>query len=138
MKLFMLTALLLLSTPLLALDKCMSGSWYDPENSGEGITLQVLGDTTLGYFYTFGSAGKAWYVMLGEDTSMTMIGTVKTGEVITEAEVGYAEITVIDNNNIIFDYNLNLDVDDGFDWCLSGFCSGNYAYKRITSPIPCE
>ena len=138
MKLFMLTALLLLSTPLLALDKCMSGSWYDPGNSGEGITLQVLGDTTLGYFYTFGSAGKAWYIMLGEDTSMTMIGTVKSGGVITEAEVGQAYITVIDNNNIIFEYDLSLDVDDAFDWCLSGFCQGTYAYKRITSPIPCE
>jgi hypothetical protein len=50
----------------------MSGSWYDPETSGQGFDLQFYPDTDLSkaallYWYTFDPAGthKVWFLALG-------------------------------------------------------------------------
>ncbi len=138
MKALLIVILLSLSTPLLALEKCMSGSWYDQDNPGEGITIQVLDNQTLGYFYTYGSAGKAWYIMLGEDQNLQVIGTINQDGVISEYPVGDATVTPLDDNTISFSYDLRTDVDNGLAWCLSSFCEGDFIYTRLTKPIPCE
>ena len=39
-----LTLQLLLCAPLLAQPSSISGSWYDPDRSGEGFVIQVIGE----------------------------------------------------------------------------------------------
>jgi len=127
----------------MAFDACMSGSWFDPERDGEGITLEALPDGgVLGYFYTYGSQGRAWYVMTGDET-LTMFGTVKTSNDpfgVLESEVGTAIITAIGPRTLQFTYDLVLDVDRDatIPWCLGGHCAGSHTYKRITQPRPCS
>jgi len=147
MKTLLIVILLLISPSLHALDECMSGAWFDPERNGEGIVLEVLEEQTLGYFYTYGSQGRAWYVMLGEEALpdvelLTIYGTQLVSNIpykVREFEVGSAFITVIDNDSIQFKYDLVLDVDSGnaIPWCMAGFCEGDYEYKRLTRPVPC-
>jgi len=72
--------LVLLSAPVMALERCMSGSWYDSTDPGTGIDIQVLGSQTVGYYFTYGSQGKTWYVMLGEGRDLTIIGTTQKGD----------------------------------------------------------
>lgn len=49
----------------------MTGSWYDPEQSGHGINLEFLPDERLiGYWYTFDADGNpAWLVFEGTHTA---------------------------------------------------------------------
>jgi len=138
MKTLLIVILLSISFPLFALDKCMTGSWYDPDNSGSGVDIQVLGDFTTVKYYAYGSSRQAWYVMNGEGGNLNMIATVYDAGVVTEHDVGSAHIEQIDNNTITFDFDINIDVDNGFNWCLSDFCQGNLTYTRITTPIPCD
>lgn len=46
----------------------MSGSWYNPAESGHGISLEVIGpDLLLVYWYTFDPAGDPlWLIAMGE------------------------------------------------------------------------
>jgi len=148
MRIFVLVLFLGISFQVAALEKCMSGAWFDPERNGEGMVLEILDEQTLGYFYTYGSEGRAWYVMLGEDALpdvelLTIYGTAKVSNipfVVREFDVGSAFISVIDNDSIRFKYDLVLDVDRdaAIPWCLAGFCEGDYTYQRLSQPIPCE
>lgn len=143
MKAFLLAALLLISTPLMALDSCLSGSWYTPDRVGEGITLEIAENQVVGYFYTYGSAERAWYVLAGDNDNniLTMYGTSKISEkpfAVFQSKVGTAVVTEIDSDNINFSFDIVLDIDDANPWCLSGFCKGAYKYTRLTQPIPCE
>ncbi len=125
------------STPLFALDSCLSGSWYNPDNPGSGIDVQVLENQTVAYYFAYGSAGQAWYVMLGEDQNLRMISTSRQGNDVSEFDVGSARIEPIDNNTISFSYDIIIDASTR-SWCLSWFCSDELIYKRLTTPIPCD
>lgn len=145
MKAFILSVLLMISMPLMAMDACFTGSWYSPDRSGEGITLEVLDNKTVGYFYTYGSEGRAWYALVEGDSEniLTMYGTAKVSEIpfsVSTFDVGTASITAIDSDTLKFSYSLVIDIDnvDVNPWCLSGFCKGDYKYARLTQPIPCE
>ena len=143
-RLYLLILLLTAFTaPALALDPCYTGAWGDPDRDGEGITITVLDDgRTLSYFYTFGSEGRAWYVMVGTDV-LTMYGAEKRADdpfsAIT-AEVGAATLIPIDGDTIAFNYTLQLDVDRSaaIPWCLGGHCSGSYTYTRIADRGACN
>jgi len=135
MKVVLTTLLMLIATQAVALESCMTGSWYDKTNPGTGIDVQILGDKTVAYYYTYGSQGKTWYIMLGEGEELTVIGTAPNG---SEADVGTARIFRIDDDTIFFEYQLTLDQDDDFGWCLSGFCEDKFVYSRLTKPIPCS
>ncbi len=142
MKQFTATLLLLLTAPAMALDACMTGSWYAPDRNGEGIVLEILENTTVGYFYTYGSQGRAWYVMVG-DEFLTVYGTALLSRnpfSVLEVDVGSAIITSIDDNTLRFKYSLTLDVDKNaaIPWCLNAFCDGDYVYQRLTQPIKCD
>lgn len=145
-KLFALAILaLIFSLPIHALDSCYTGSWADPDRDGEGITIAVLDDgRTLSYFYTFGSEGRAWYVMVGgPDGLLDVYGADKQSEDTFSAftsEVGAALIIPIDGDTITFEYDLELDIDRdaSIPWCLGGHCSGAYTYRRLYGAGACE
>lgn len=53
----------------LSMNSDLNGSWYWPENSGQGINLEILNDGTeaLAYWYTYDSDNnQRWFIMQGE------------------------------------------------------------------------
>ncbi len=53
------------------LDQRFDGSWYDPENDGQGFQLDVLDDekTVIAYWYTYepdGSGKQRWFLLQGQ------------------------------------------------------------------------
>ena len=145
MKKFLIVILLLLfTTPAMALDKCMLGSWYDPDRSGEGINLQVVGEITVIHFYTFNyNDDETWFILLG-DRIFTMSSLVKIpddDEFLTKEKlVGHAEIEYVSNNAIYFQFKQDLIYENGRAYeCNHETCEGRFLYKRSTEPsIPCE
>jgi CubicO group peptidase (beta-lactamase class C family) len=61
----------------------LNGSWFDPENSGQGFNIEILNNNTdfLGYWYTYEPSGgqQRWFVLRGnieDDTAnFTIMGT---------------------------------------------------------------
>jgi hypothetical protein len=142
-----LTALLLASLPFAAfsqsgaLDSCHTGSWYDPLNPGEGINVEVLPDGyVVAYFYTYDFMGRqTWYVFQGADSEFLTAYDVVNGEAV---DVGQASLTATSNNSVYFHYQFLLDLDAQsptrpIPWCLTSACEGEFAYIRLTQPIPC-
>jgi len=43
-----------------------------------------------------------------------------------------------DDNTLFFEYDIQFDQDNGFDWCLSVQCTDKFVYDRLTKPIPCD
>jgi len=138
---YLLAILLAFPTTLIALEVCMTGSWYDIKRDGEGINLEVLSkDRAIGYFYTFGAElGRVWYVMDGDGHDFDLYASVKKSDkpFIADIEpVGAASIKVVDDNLMIYSFVLDIDVDKP-PWCLDGYCSGTYIYDRLTAIVPC-
>lgn len=51
------------------LDQRFTGAWYNPDNDGQGLTLEIRQDgiTVLGFWYTYGENGtQRWFLMQGE------------------------------------------------------------------------
>lgn len=45
----------------------LSGSYYDPARSGQGLNIEVLGNgAVVAYWYTYAAGGQRWYVMQGD------------------------------------------------------------------------
>ena len=45
----------------------LTGSWFDPSRDGEGLTFEVVGDTTvLAYWFTYDTDGSQMW-LLGVD-----------------------------------------------------------------------
>jgi hypothetical protein len=59
----------------LSLDPSFTGSWYDPDQSGHGLMLQVLpGNRILAAWLTFDAAGgQAWFVASGSYADTTAV-----------------------------------------------------------------
>lgn len=119
-----------------ASDPIVTGSWYNPDRDGEGISLEV----DVGYFYTYGIRGQSWYVLQKvTPDKFIMWRPANLNE--AAANVGTATVDVIDNDTIIFSYRLALDLDKrglAFPHCLGGHCSGVYEYIRQTHLMECE
>jgi arylsulfatase B len=51
-----------------SIDTRMSGSWFDPDNNGEGFVVQILEENqVLVYWFTYDAAGQQrWFTGLGE------------------------------------------------------------------------
>lgn len=137
--------------PVMALDECMTGSWYDPAVEHEGINIEVLAnDAAVAYFYTyefFDRTEQNWVVFVGDPSQMDAFDTVPLGDSQAEYDVGSGSIVAIDSDTLEFshDFLLNLDLvgADGPDalilpYCLDGQCERTYTYIRLTQPIPCR
>jgi len=143
-KLLLILTLFLLSTTAQALDPCMTGSWYDPEQSGFGVNIEAHDVYTASYLYTFdGDSRPVWYVMLGDKIlTMSVAYVLDDDDFITkEVEVGVAEIIPITDGVIRFRYSLIAEVDPdggGVRICRGDHCDGDYIFKQLTRPLECE
>lgn len=133
----------LFASPVVALDECFSGSWYDTSTSdGRGIDFQVLpNDRAAGYFYTWYGEERELFLIVSDDASSDDV-TFKGFQSLFDStyNVGTARIEVIDNNHMIFSHDWKHDhrnVDNTMRWCQYN-CTATYEYTRLTQPIPCE
>lgn len=116
-------------------DACFSGSWYDSENPGEGINVEVLEDAIIVYFYD--QSGE-WTFFQGDENGLDMYQPWANGV----GKVGDGYLIVIDDNTIEFGFNQRLDLRDvtfqrPIPWCLRSDCAREYVFERLTQPIPC-
>lgn len=146
MKLIFASILLLLSGPAFGLDKCFTGSWYEPATSGQGVNLEVTEDLVLGYFYTY-DADKQFYLFVGpnkedefgglELTAYETVGSSPFPK--EELMVGNVWINAFDSGKLSFSWNFELDADkwagSGIPWCLG--CDGSLELVRLTNPLGC-
>lgn len=135
---------LMLATPVMAQDSCMTASWYDPNPETQlvnsGINLEVLDDVVVGYYYYPG----AWFTMLGDrtDTGIVNLTFYQTTSRFGTRAVGDAELVIIDNDTLIFSYHQQYDwyrmysPETAIPWCIG--CSGSWEYTRLTQPVACE
>lgn len=140
---------LMMTSPVLALDKCMSGSWADPDIKGEGISLEVHEDTAVAYFFTytfFDRMAQNWVLFVGPPDHMKAYDTVPFAFDPIEYEIGTGSLFQIDHNTLQFTHDFSYDLDQVEDplsitvtpWCLDERCEHVFRYKRLTQPIPCE
>lgn len=114
----------------------MSGSFYDPENSGQGINVEVLENAIVVYFY--GHGGK-WKFFQGDDNGLDMYQPYGDDSI---GKVGSGYFIPLDDNTVEFGFDMQLDlelIDRGYatPWCLRSDCAREYVFERLTQPIPC-
>jgi hypothetical protein len=80
MKILLSLILVFLTTPLFGEDRLnvrpsWSGSWYNPDQSGHGINVQILDeDRTVIYWYTYDLDGKPfWLAALGFNSEFSLV-----------------------------------------------------------------
>ena len=136
--------LALFSTLAFSMDKCMTGAWYDPERSGEGIELVVLDTSVYGYMYTYRDLDVEWFVFTFNEPEVekgTLWRSVKVSNspwAVGNHDVGDVDVVVQDNDNMLFFKNQILDLtsDASIPWCFTD-CQREYPFVRLTQPIPC-
>ena len=142
----LISALLVVSlfaSPAVAVDECLTGSWYDTSTAdGRGIDIQVLpNDRVAGYFYTWYGVNRELFLIVSNDVAEATVTFDGYQSLIDSTyRVGTAWIDVVDDNHIIFSHSWKHDhhnVDNTMRWCFSD-CTAEYEYTRLTQPIPCE
>jgi len=127
---------------------CHSGSWYSPDRVGEGISLEVLEDQVVLYFYTYRDGDKDWYIMQGARTTTSAVSLeifatefeAKEPFTVDVYDVGDAVVEIIDDNTLSFEFVHTLDIQlpGTFPFCLADRCTGVHEYIRLTSIVDCE
>lgn len=152
MKAIIVILLCALSQPASAIDRCMTGSWFDPSRSHEGINIEVLGDNqVVTYWYTyrfFDAREQNWLVFVGQPAQMAAFDIRLGSDNLIEMEVGSGALTQV-NDNLTFDFDLVLELDQldfggvvdpdiRTPWCLDERCVGTLHLQRLTQPVPCD
>jgi len=120
------------------IDSGFTGAWFDPNQSGHGLFLEVLpGDQLLAWWFTFDPAGKhqAWFGGVGPiaGTDATVVAASTTGgrwipnfdpSKIVNSLWGTLKFTFSDCNHG------RVDFDSG----VSGYASGHMDLTRLTLP----
>ena len=137
----------LFASPVVAIDECFTGSWYDTSTEdGRGIDIQVLpNDRVAGYFYTWfqndSSIDRELFLIVANDAAEFPVTFAAYQSLFTSTyNVGTAKLELIDNDHMIFSHNWKHDhhnTDNTMRWCFSD-CIAEYEYTRLTQPIPCE
>ena len=97
-----------------ALDKRFDGAWYNPQTSGQGLTLEVSedGSRLIGFWYTYDVNGaKRWFVLNGDINGTTAdVSIIQTSggvflqpDPVVESEWGTGRFTTVDCDNINFE-----------------------------------
>jgi len=158
MKHFILTlfaTLFLFAGNAVALDSCVTGSWYSPERSGEGISIEVTDDLIVAYLYTYGTNwdywsgakayGKQFFIAVGanDGSSLSIHETITTPEwPKPQLNVGDMTLEMDEEGRLLVALDISLDADRMLDpntaipWCIG--CSSDLVLNRLTQPIPCE
>lgn len=151
MRFLILLAVLMLSAPAAALDRCMTGSWSNPDAAHEGVNVEVLAeDRALAYWYTyrfFDRMEQNWLLFVGAPADLVAYDVLPWAPGPIEYKVGTGTLTAVDQNTIQFSYDFTLELDQlddpewspdsGSPWCLDERCAGVMVLKRLTQPIPC-
>jgi hypothetical protein len=124
---------------VVTVDACITGSWFDPENNGEGINVEVLPNGTI-VVYFYRKADVSWVLLTGDYNGL--VAYQPFADRVDEIGDGY--IKVIDEDTVEFGWDFGLylapsnwDEDTVIPWCLNGSCEGVVEYTRLTQPIPC-
>lgn len=118
-----LFALVLCGTAF-ALEPEHTGSWYDPDNSGYGITLHAWEDGAVFWFFSHGPAGNLWLMSDVSDAGLFTMYWPNSNQFpvgqLHMQEVGWATLTPVDDTLVI---KWNLVIDCGLQaspvppWC---------------------
>lgn len=132
----LLLAMLLLLPGVAAADGCLSGSFYDPENSGWGINVDVLEDQTVVFVY---KDDGDWLVLQGNSPNFGAYQ--KWADGVTE--VGTGDFVFLDNDTVFVSWDLVLDINlisfaRPIPWCLHTGCEYDGELVRLTQPVPCD
>ncbi len=97
------------------LDQRFNGAWYNPENDGQGLTLEIRedGKTLVSFWYTYGDNGtQRWFLIQGEvidgEADVTIYET--SGGVFLQGadysldEWGSGRFSAIDCDHITFEF----------------------------------
>ena len=110
------------------LDKNMNGSWYWPENSGQGINIEVLEDKNevLAYWYTYEqeTGNQRWFIMQGNIDNNKAHLTIRS-----TSSGGF----VYSNPPEIIEWGSG---DLYFDGCDSGTFSFSSNIENVSATIP--
>lgn len=117
-------------------DQCHTGSWYEYTNPGEGLSVEVLENQTIAYWYT----ADGWYFLQGEDSESLRIYENFGGKIY---DVGRATISFTSDDDAYFIYDFQLWLPDTtaerpVPWCLRTDCEGEIPLVRLTQHLPCE
>lgn len=98
----------------------MSGAWYEPATSGQGLFLDVIPSTQrlAAAWFTFAADandGQRWYSLLGEyqgataslDIFESVGGVFDASDTVTTRPVGMATLAFSDCRNALFDYQFD-------------------------------
>lgn len=129
-----------------AMDACMTGSWYDPDVAHEGLVVEVLPTQTVAYWYTFrffDALEQNWLVFQGAPDALVAYDVLPFEGGSLLEEVGAGELLAVDDDHLIFAYDLSLNLDIAAPdvptpWCLHVDCAAVQTLDRLTQPIPCE
>ena len=130
-----------------ALDKCMTGNWYDPTtDDGRGFALEVLENRNMAvaHFYDWYGGRRDHFIFSGDNLPddetfyFNAFQSLVSGTAAGTQYVGGGEITYIDNNSVLFEYTWqynHLNTSNTMHWCIG--CSSIGEYNRLTQPIEC-
>lgn len=147
-KLFLTFALVLAGiSSAWALDPCKSGAYYNPETNGTGIDIQVSDETIVVFRYGYlGGHADYWVGATANDDSgeyvLKVNQTFATEDGVGQYNVGSVILTEIEDGNLLFEWNYQLDVgkpgDYSIPWCLSSQCYGEEVVVPLFLPHDCE
>lgn len=144
----------ILTTPAFALDRCLSGSWYEPFTEGEGINLEISDELVVGYFYTWKDGFRDMYTLTGynetdasnapwfdEFVTLTGHASFLLDGLHQTFQVGHAAIEVLSDDILILAWEWEADWGDSdtpIPQCTRYECSGVRVMLRLTQPIECN
>ena len=120
----------------------MSGSFYNPDNDGTGLNVEILSDTFgIAYWYTYDLEGKQrWHLLLGDIEGRRMTGEMYTYEgmvfgdfdpaSVSQHVFGNYAIEFSDCNNLTFQFSPSAVQPDG-----RFYPSGRLSMQRLSSPL---
>lgn len=121
----------------------MAGSWYNPDQSGHGITLEILkDDVVLLYWFTFDDQGNpAWIIAQGESegTSAILTATLVSGGRFPP-DFDPADIDKQDWGEISLSFSDCHGGHMAWQSDLPGFSDGDMGLVRLSAPAgrPCQ
>ena len=122
----------------LTIDANYTGSWYDPNQSGQGLSVEVLGNQFLAYWFVFDDAGhQAWIVGSGPITGNT--ATVTAARALDgRFPPNFVEANILKENWGTLKFTFDSCSSGQMDWTTSvvgfGDGSGSMVLKRLTQP----
>ena len=133
---------LMISSAQAQINGGMSGSFYNPDNDGTGLNIEILSDSFgIAYWYTYDLDGnQRWHLLTGDILGSRMTGEMFSfeGMVFGEFDPAFVDQHVFGNfsiefsdcNNLTFQYSPSAVQPDG-----RFYPSGQLDMQRLTTPL---